>query len=59
MKKFRRHLGRRSGTSIVEYSVMLAMVVLLAIAAIISAGNESSAFYDRNAEELGEALDAE
>ena len=51
-----RFLREKDGTSVVEYSVMLAMIVLLAIAAILSMGNESSEFYDHNAEEIEKAL---
>ena len=52
----RRATLRRNGTSIVEYSVMLAMIVLLAIASIIATGESSSDFYDYNAAELNSAL---
>ncbi len=56
LAKIGHFLSDDEGATAVEYSVMLAMIVLLAIAAILSMGNETSQFYDYNAEEVEKAL---
>ncbi len=54
--KLARFFRGDDGTTVVEYSVMLAMIVLLAIAAILSTGQEAGDFYEHNADEIGDAL---
>lgn len=48
--------NENEAATIVEYAIMLALIVLFAIAAIVTVGQESHAFWDNSATELDNAL---
>ena len=55
IRRFLNHvLSGDEGVSTVEYAVMLAMIVLIAIGAIINAGNVHRAFWLDTANQLGQ-----
>lgn len=49
---FARLLVKDDGVTVVEYAIMLAMIVLVAIGAIINAGNASKTFWLDTADQI-------
>ncbi len=61
MKIVRKLISRfhrdQRGTAMTEYSVQLALVLIVAVSAIRLMGFETSQFYNRNAEQVGQFME--
>jgi pilus assembly protein Flp/PilA len=52
LKKFRRFLSESDGPTAVEYAVMLALIVIVALASISTVGRRTSATFNNVATKL-------